>query len=124
MGADTCSWEPLVFDRFPVSINDYSINDYDIVLFTDTSVTVIKYSLIVGILVFYSKASNEINNSFSLSGGRGFVGSNAKLYQNERELKAQIESALNGNVSVHPVLCPRTAKIVRVFISSALTGMK
>ena len=124
MGADTGSWEPLVFDRFPVSINDYSINDYDLVLFTDTSVTVIKYSLIVGILIFYSKASNEINNSFSLSGGRGFVGSNAKLYQNERELKAQIESALNGNVSVHPVLCPRTAKIVRVFISSALTGMK
>ena len=76
------------------------------------------------IFVFYSKASNEINNSSSLSGGRGFVGSNAKLYQNERELKVQIESALNGNVSVHPVLCPRTAKIVRVFISSALTGMK
>ena len=101
-----------------------TINDYDLVLFTDISVTVIKYSLIVCILVFYSKASNEINNSSSLSGGRGFVGSNAKLYQNERELKAQIESALNGNVSVHPVLCQRTAKIVRVFISSALTGMK
>jgi hypothetical protein len=52
----------------------------------------------------YSKASNEI-----------------KI---KRELKAQIESVLNGNVSVHPVLCPRTAKIVRVFVSSALTGMK